>query len=49
MKYRHIFIIKIIQFNAGIERQKGNWHEHILRLTTKRFPKILINYKPRGH
>jgi hypothetical protein len=30
-------------------KQNENWHEHILRMTTDRLPKVLLNYKPRGY
>jgi hypothetical protein len=32
-----------------IEKQKENWHEHILRMRTDRLPKVLLKYKPRGY
>jgi hypothetical protein len=41
--------LKIFNLTERIEKQKGNWHEHILRMTTDRLPKVLLNYKPRGY
>jgi hypothetical protein len=35
--------------NLRIEKQKENWHEHILRMTTDRLAKVLLNNKPRGY
>jgi hypothetical protein len=48
-KYRHTFRIKNINLTERIEKQKENWHEHILRMATDRLPKVLLNYKPRGY
>jgi hypothetical protein len=39
--------LKIFSSTERIERQKENCHGHILRMTTNRFPKVLLNYKPR--
>jgi hypothetical protein len=39
----------IFVLTERIERQKENCYEHILRITTDRIQKILLNYKPRGH
>jgi hypothetical protein len=41
--------LKIFNLTDRIEKQKENWHEHILRMTTDRLPKVLLNYKPRGY
>jgi hypothetical protein len=41
--------LKIFNFSERIGKQKENWHEHILRMTTDRLPKVLLNYKPRGY
>jgi hypothetical protein len=44
--------LKILNFTNRIENQKENCHEHILRMTTDRLPKVLkvlLNYKPRGY
>jgi hypothetical protein len=41
--------LKILNLTERIEKQKGNWHEHILRITTDRLPKVLLNYKPRRY
>jgi hypothetical protein len=41
--------LKILNLTERIEKQKENWHEHILRMTTDRLPKVLLNYKPRGY
>jgi hypothetical protein len=41
--------LKIFNLTERIENQKENWHEHILRITTDRRPKVLLNYKPRGY
>jgi hypothetical protein len=39
--------LNIFNLTERIEQQKENWHEHILRMTTDRLPKVLLNYKPR--
>jgi hypothetical protein len=39
--------LKILNFTERIEKQKENWHEHILRMTTDRLPKALLYYIPR--
>jgi hypothetical protein len=39
--------LKIFNLTERIEKQKENWHEHILRMTTDRLPKVVLNYKPR--
>jgi uncharacterized protein YbgA (DUF1722 family) len=41
--------LKIFNLTERIEKQKENWHGHILRMTTDRLPKVLLNYKPRGY
>jgi hypothetical protein len=41
--------LKIFNLTERIEKQKENWHKHILRMTTDRLPKVLLNYKPRGY
>jgi hypothetical protein len=41
--------LKIINLTERIEKQKENCHGHILRMTTDRLTKILLNYKPRGY
>jgi hypothetical protein len=41
--------LKILNLTEIIEKQKENCHEHILRMTTDRLPKVLLNYKPRGY
>jgi hypothetical protein len=41
--------LKIFNLTERIEKQKENWHEHILRMTADRLPKVLLNYKPRGY
>jgi hypothetical protein len=41
--------LKIFNLTERIEKQKENWHDHILRMTTDRLPKVLLNYKPRGY
>jgi hypothetical protein len=41
--------LKIFNLTERIEGQKENCHEHILRMTTDRLPKVLLNYKPRGY
>jgi hypothetical protein len=41
--------LKIFNLTERIQKQKENWHEHILRMTTDRLPKVLLNYKPRGY
>jgi hypothetical protein len=38
--------LKILNLTEIIEKQKENWHEHILRMTTDRLPKVLLCYKP---
>jgi hypothetical protein len=38
--------LKIFNLTERIEKY---WHEHILRMTTDRLPKVLLNYKPRGY
>jgi hypothetical protein len=50
-KYRHTFRIKnIIQFNwENRKAKKKNGTNIILRMTTDRLPKVLLNYKPRGY
>jgi hypothetical protein len=40
--------LKIFNLTERIEKKKENCHEHILRMTTDRLPKVLLNYKPRG-
>jgi hypothetical protein len=40
--------LRISNLTERIERQKENWYQHILRMTTDRLSKILLNYKPRG-
>jgi hypothetical protein len=39
--------LKIFNLTGRIEKQKENWPQHILRMTTDRLPKVLLNYKPR--
>jgi hypothetical protein len=39
--------LKTFNLAERIEKQKENWYEHILRMTTDRLPKVLLNYKPR--
>jgi hypothetical protein len=41
--------LKILNLMKRIEKHKENWHEHILRMTTDRLSKVLLNYKPRGY
>jgi hypothetical protein len=41
--------LKIFNLTERVENQKENCHEHILRMTTDRFPKVLLNYKPREY
>jgi hypothetical protein len=41
--------LKIFNLTERIEKQKENWHEHILRITTDKLPKVLLNYKPGGY
>jgi hypothetical protein len=41
--------LNIFILTERIEKQQKNWHEHILRMTTDRLPKVLLNYKPRGY
>jgi hypothetical protein len=41
--------LKIFNLTERIEKQKENWHGPILRMTTDRLPKVLLNYKPRGY
>jgi hypothetical protein len=41
--------LTIFNLTERIEKQKENYHEHILRITTDRFPKVLLNYKPREY
>jgi hypothetical protein len=41
--------LKIFNLTERIENKKENCHEHILRMTTDRLPKVLLNYKPRGY
>jgi hypothetical protein len=41
--------LKIFNLTERIKKQKENCHEHILRMTTDRLPKVLLNYKPRGY
>jgi hypothetical protein len=41
--------LKIFNSTEKIEKQNENWHGHILRMTTDRLPKTLLNYKPRGY
>jgi hypothetical protein len=42
--------LKTFNLAEKIEKQKENWHYHILIMTTDRLPKVLIlNYKPRGY
>jgi hypothetical protein len=38
----------MFNLTESMEKQKENCHEHILRMTTDRLPKVLLNYKPRG-
>jgi hypothetical protein len=41
---------KIFNLTERIEKQKKKkWYENILRMTTDRLPKVLINYKTRGY
>jgi hypothetical protein len=40
--------LKIFNLTEIIEKQKENCLEHILRMTTDRLPKVLLNYTPRG-
>jgi hypothetical protein len=47
-KYRHTFRLKNIQFNWENRKAKRKLAWHILRMTTDRLPKVLLNYKPRG-
>jgi hypothetical protein len=41
--------LKIFNLTERIEKQKENWHEHILRMTTDRLPKVLLKYNTRGY
>jgi hypothetical protein len=41
--------LKIFSLTERIEKQKENWHEHILRMTADRLTKVLLNYKSRGY
>jgi hypothetical protein len=41
--------LEIFNLTEGIEKQKENWHEHFLRMTTDRLLRVLRNYKPRGY
>jgi hypothetical protein len=41
--------LKILDLTERIENKKKYWHEHILRMTTDRLPKVLLNYKQRGY
>jgi hypothetical protein len=41
--------LKIFNLTERTEKQKENWHKYILRMTTDRLPKVLLNYKPRGY
>jgi hypothetical protein len=41
--------LKIFNLTDRIEKQKENWHEHILRMTPDRLLKVLLNYKPRRY
>jgi hypothetical protein len=41
--------LKILNLIERIEKLKESCHEHILRMTTGRLPKVLLNYKPRGY
>jgi hypothetical protein len=41
--------LKIFILTERIENQKEKWHEHILRITADRLPKVLLNYKPTGY
>jgi hypothetical protein len=36
--------LKIFNLTERIEKQRENWREHILRMTTDRLPKVLQNY-----
>jgi hypothetical protein len=39
--------LKISNLTERIEKQKENWHEHILRMTTDRLPKVLPKRIPK--
>jgi hypothetical protein len=41
--------LKTFNLTERMGRKKENLHEHILRMTTDRLPKILLNYNPREH
>jgi hypothetical protein len=41
--------LNIFNLTEIIEKQKENCHEHILRITTDRLPKVLLNYKSSGY
>jgi hypothetical protein len=41
--------LKLFNLTERIEKLKENCHEHILRMATDRFPKVLLNYKSRGY
>jgi hypothetical protein len=41
--------LKVFSLTKRIATHKENSYEHILRVTTDRLPKILLNYKTRRH
>jgi hypothetical protein len=41
--------LKLFNLIEGTGKQKENWYEHILRMSTDRLPKIFQNYKPREY
>jgi hypothetical protein len=41
--------LKILNLTERIDKRKENCHGHILRMTTDRLPKVLLNYKPIGY
>jgi hypothetical protein len=40
--------LKTFNLTERTERKIEHWYKHILRMTTDRLPKELLNYKPRG-
>jgi hypothetical protein len=40
--------LKLFKLTERIKRQKENWYERLLRMTTDELPRMLLNYRPRG-
>jgi hypothetical protein len=40
--------LQIIDINSRIKDYQIKWLQHLKRMEQNRFPKLLLNYKPRG-